>query len=611
MESCSIYKYNKFLIPAIFIFALILRLYNIDYSFSNDELSAVMRTGYNSISDVVINGVLIDFHPAGIQVFLNYWINIFGNSEFAVRFPFAIFGSIASVFVFINTRKIFGLTPALLSAVAISVLEFSLLHGQLARPYSSGLMLASLQFYFWYKIIFQKPLNKIQLYYNATLLAIVFAASAYNHYFSALTSVLLAISGLFYIKRTRFIAYAYSGILSTILFIPHINTTLYHLSKGSIGSWLSAPNNDFIWTHILHNFNDSNFLLTIIISLIIAFILLRQNYLDRIINKFRILVLSLFIAPIIIAFVYSVSIGPILQDRILLFNTPYLLMFMFSFVRKPITIPQKSIVLGIGVLMLFHTVFINKYYSTQHFIDFRGIAEKVNTSEMETEDLLRIQNTNNQKYLQYYLDDTISKYEIYELINEDDIANLRHILANNRKIECEFVSLRPINNLAKLMISSSFPFLIDTYADNWQNGYYLYSRLPSINPIADSLITLVENNYSLNIIDLSKEEFSKGLSYKSDKNRDIYIEINIEFIDNFEDNLDQNKAVLVITKTLENGESDWMGFSLKDFIKPLSKNAIIGNIPYFLEENSELKIYVWNPEKQDIKLINCKFAIKK
>ncbi len=606
----SIYKSNKFLIPAIFIFALILRLWNIDYSFSNDELSAVMRTGFSSIKDVIVNGVLIDFHPAGIQVFLNYWVNIFGNSEIAVRFPFALFGSIASIFVFINTRKMFGLTPALLSAVAISVLEFSLMHGQLARPYSSGLMLATLQFYFWYKIIFQKQLSKTQLYTNATILAILFAASAYNHYFSALTSVLLALIGLLYIKKSRFIAYVFSGILSAILFIPHINTTIYHLSKGSIGEWLGAPKNDFLWTHLLHNFNDSYILFTTIIILILVFIILRKNHLDRNINQFRILLLSLFLLPIIIAFAYSISIGPILQNRILLFNTPYLLMFMFSFVRKPITSTQKSIAIAIGALMLIHTIFINKYYNTQHFIDFKGIAEKVNNSEIETDDLLRIQNTNNQKYLQYYLDNTINKYEVYELITDDDIANLKQVLANNRKNYCEFVSLRPINNLAKLMISSSFPYLKYSYANGWQNGYYLYSKLPICANINDSTITLHEEYYSLNIMDLSIDEFSKGLSYKSDISRSINIEIEIEFIDNFEDNLDQNKAVLVINKTLENGESKWMGFPLKNFIKPNSKNTIIGSIPYLLEANSELKIYVWNQEKQDIKLTNCKFALK-
>ena len=260
--------------------------------------------------------------------------------------------------------------------------------------------------------------------------------------------------------------------------------------------------------------------------------------------------------------------------------------------------------------MLLHTVFINKYYSTQHFIDFKAIAEKVNNSEIETEDLLRIQNTNNQKYLQYYLNDTINKYEIYELITDDDIANLRQVLAKNRKIQCEFVSLRPINNLAKLMISSSFSYLEDSHTDSWQNGYYLYSRLQNTNPIKDSLNTLVESDYTLNIMDLSTTEFSKGLSYKSLNNLDLVIDINFEFIDNFDDNLDQNKAVLVINKTLENGESKWMGFALKNFIKPKFKNTILGSIPYFLEENSELKIYVWNPEKQDIKLMNCKFALK-
>ena len=51
--------------------------------FTYDELSAWGRTGYNSFSELIDQGVRGDGHPALIQVFLNYWRVIFGDSEAA------------------------------------------------------------------------------------------------------------------------------------------------------------------------------------------------------------------------------------------------------------------------------------------------------------------------------------------------------------------------------------------------------------------------------------------------------------------------------------------------------------------------------------------------
>src|SRR6188508_3736379 len=73
--------------------AAILRLLNLTgFSLSNDELSALARLQFDSVSEVIQQGVYVDFHPAGVQLFLYFWTKIFGFSEFAVRFPFALMG---------------------------------------------------------------------------------------------------------------------------------------------------------------------------------------------------------------------------------------------------------------------------------------------------------------------------------------------------------------------------------------------------------------------------------------------------------------------------------------------------------------------------------------
>ena len=58
--------------------AAILRLSGLTaFSLSNDELSALARLQYDSVSTVITEGVYTDFHPAGVQLFLYYWTHDF------------------------------------------------------------------------------------------------------------------------------------------------------------------------------------------------------------------------------------------------------------------------------------------------------------------------------------------------------------------------------------------------------------------------------------------------------------------------------------------------------------------------------------------------------
>ena len=59
----------------ILLAAVILRFYNYgEIPFTHDEFSALIRTQYDSLGEVLRFGVMEgDTHPAGIQVFLYYW----------------------------------------------------------------------------------------------------------------------------------------------------------------------------------------------------------------------------------------------------------------------------------------------------------------------------------------------------------------------------------------------------------------------------------------------------------------------------------------------------------------------------------------------------------
>ena len=81
----------------IILVSAILRLINLgSMSLSNDELSSLVRVRYDSFSEMISKGVYIDFHPAGLQSFLFYWVKLVGEETFMVRFPFVVFSLIST-----------------------------------------------------------------------------------------------------------------------------------------------------------------------------------------------------------------------------------------------------------------------------------------------------------------------------------------------------------------------------------------------------------------------------------------------------------------------------------------------------------------------------------
>ena len=73
-------QYNKsatFVLVLILLFAAVLRFWNyFEIPFTHDEFSALFRTQFNSFSELIDKGIKIDGHPAGVQMFLYFWVKI-------------------------------------------------------------------------------------------------------------------------------------------------------------------------------------------------------------------------------------------------------------------------------------------------------------------------------------------------------------------------------------------------------------------------------------------------------------------------------------------------------------------------------------------------------
>ena len=180
---------------------------------------------------MIENGIIIDGHPAGVQVFLFYLTKLFGVSGVVLKTPFILCGLISVWLIYLIGKDWFNATVGLVAASFLSFLQFPVMYSQIARPYASGLCFVLLLVYFWTRIIFH-PQRKY--YLNLAGYIISGALCAYNHHFSMLFAAMVGITGLFYCTRDWMRHYITAGIIIILLYLPHLRILLFQMGIGGI-----------------------------------------------------------------------------------------------------------------------------------------------------------------------------------------------------------------------------------------------------------------------------------------------------------------------------------------------------------------------------------------
>jgi hypothetical protein len=362
MSSKNIIKNNS-LILFLLLVASTLRLYNVfDLQYTYDELSAVDRLRFDSFSELITKGVMIDAHPALVQVWMYYYSLVFGTTEWLMKLPF-IFMGVASVYLIYKIgKRWFNETTGLLAATVLTCAQYFVFYSVTARPYVSGLFLCLFVLNYWLEILFNDSV-KLKHY---VWFAIFAALAALNHHFSMMFAALCGLLGLFFLTKTNFKNYLLVCVGAVILYAPHFPILFAQLKIGGIGAanggWLNPPENDFIVQFIFYLFHYSwLFVVTFLSIIVFAYLSAAKNN-TAVKNKIRILLFALFALSFLIGFFYSLKVNPVIQFSTLIFATPCLLLFLASFAGElSLKLKWATVVLllGIGISSL---VFKRHYY---------------------------------------------------------------------------------------------------------------------------------------------------------------------------------------------------------------------------------------------------------
>ncbi|AEA42831.1 glycosyltransferase family 39 protein [Fluviicola taffensis] len=377
-RSISDFLKEHFIIIGIILLAIILRCYDLlSIPYTHDELSGLLRTRFDSFSELIAKGVKIDGHPAFVQVFLFYWTKLFGTAEWIVKLPFILSGVGGVYLAYKIGKRWSNLTVGLIVAAIIASSQYPIMYSQIARPYTSGFFFTLLFAYHWGEIVFFKNYARKHLIW----FPIAAALCAYNHHFSMLTAGLIGIFGIIYTFKDYLWKYLLLCLVAIILYSPHFTILFAQLKMGGLAGWLGKPGPDFLANYVHYIFQFSAILIAVYIGIIVW-----TRISGRPVRKHSKAILFcgiLFFTVYFIGYFYSTSIAPVLQTSVLIFAYPFLLLFLFGWAKEQSKRMNLVLVITILSLNCFALIFQRKHYTVFYKTPFKQLIVDANDATKE------------------------------------------------------------------------------------------------------------------------------------------------------------------------------------------------------------------------------------
>ena len=139
------------ILALILILATFLRIYQLGMEcIWLDEATSISISGKAFLE--IIRTTKGDVHPAFYYIVLHF-MTWFGQSEFMVRVPSMIFGILSIPFMYLVSKRLFGVREGLISSFLLSISLMHIYYSQEARMYSLLAFLVLASIYFFYSAV--------------------------------------------------------------------------------------------------------------------------------------------------------------------------------------------------------------------------------------------------------------------------------------------------------------------------------------------------------------------------------------------------------------------------------------------------------------------------
>ena len=187
---------NEFwVIFTLFMAGFLIRLQHLAaWPLTHDEIWAAMLWINGSPADTLRTLSHWEFPPL-YYLFLNVWSHVFGNSEWVLRFPSALFSSLTIIIIYKLGKELFNEGVGIISALLLLSSPFALPYAQYAKMYSLFWFLSAAAFLFFFRFLKGKGRNSLKLYIITSILC------CYTMYTGFL--LLAAQNGIFWLTGDR------------------------------------------------------------------------------------------------------------------------------------------------------------------------------------------------------------------------------------------------------------------------------------------------------------------------------------------------------------------------------------------------------------------------
>jgi mannosyltransferase len=434
----SINRWTVILVVLVVTLGAFLRLYRLtSQSLWNDELSSYVRSHFDTVGTVIDDGARYDGHPPGYLILLFGVQKLFGHSEMALRLPSTVAGILSLWLIFLLGRKLYSWREGVLAAGLMAVSWAPVYYSQEARPYAFLILLSLLTTYLWLPFL-TLPGGRAKVSAWQTVAYILAAlAAAYCHYFGLLLVMLQGGAALvFALHRRRRIArvlVAYALIL--IGYLPWLAFVRTQIG-GQFAAPLPRPSVSIFLEFFMHVFSGPRYVVALVLALYglaLGYVIFRAA---RDIRPWRevladswagVLLAAWLIVPIVVAFVESWVLLPIVQSRYLLICLPpaYLLLARAITVLPLPRYGRWALAAGMIAVCLFVLVGPLRYYSQPHKQQFRQAVAYVVDHDAAYPDSLVIGSVLHWDYLNYYFEQMRSPRRTDLLASRaEDLSNL-------------------------------------------------------------------------------------------------------------------------------------------------------------------------------------------
>jgi hypothetical protein len=623
------YRHTDHIILLFIILAgLALRLYDFgNLMFTFDEFSALFRTGFDDFGLLIRKGVVeTDTHPAGVQVFLNYWVKLTGQNEVLIRLPFVLMGIGAIFLVYHLGSSWFNPAVGLISAMFLAFLQYPVTYTVFARPYASGLFFSLLMIVFWSKAFFEEN-GKFTFYMTGYIVA--GALCAYNHYFTLFLLGLVGLSGLFLIKRNKLISYLISNLLIFVLFTPHLQIFFIQLGKGGVESWLSKPDPRF-WVdylqYILHFSKPVYWFAGIL--LVLTLVWHAKDIRSKM--KFRILLTVWLLITWSTAYFYSLFVSAVLQYSVLVFTFPLLVILVFSFSRNFNPMLKISVVTVFFVVSLYSLISTRQHYKVLYHSGYSEIPElaagyKDQYGNDNVTTLLQLP----PKILDYYIGKlNLQPLEFTKLDQFSSPAELRKFLSqqNTTYLAVGWAGADYLNYLPVLL--EYYPVFVNKQHWFLCDFWFLSGDVTEKNMLAENhILYRYEQSFENSLgrmgepdsVYSSGYEMTAGQEYLSlfnGKMKDLTLSRHNLIVITLEVMIPQRQSPAMIVSEMRAGGElfDWRAVPFNDFYiegEPFTRIYQVVNLADLkrVEKVTDLNVYIWNKHSVKFKVLSLKLEV--